>query len=306
MELRQLKYFVKVGELLSFSEAARELFISQSTLSQQIRSLEGELRCTLLLRDSHSVALTEEGRYFLEDARQTLLQAQQCVDRIADVQKLEEGTLNIGCTYSFGPIMSQTILDFAERHPNIRMNVSLRTMEEVMVMLQKQVIDVALSYKPSERYDNISSHILFDNKLCVFVSDSHPLARKAPKSSVTPAQMQNLRFVMPAKGMQARNLFELLIAAKGYAMDIRMEINEVNILLNLVRSGRFATVLSQAADFSQGGLACLPIDVADNNIEGCCHILRGKYVKRSAKEFIKILQEKNASNLMRHRWLDFN
>ena len=82
MELRQLRYFVKVGELLNFTEAARELFVSQSTLSQQIRSLEDELRCSLLVRDSHSVTLTEEGRYFLSDARKTLQQAQQCVDRI--------------------------------------------------------------------------------------------------------------------------------------------------------------------------------------------------------------------------------
>ena len=107
MELRQLRYFVKVGELLNFTEAARELFVSQSTLSQQIRSLEDELRCSLLVRDSHSVTLTEEGRYFLSDARKTLQQAQQCVDRIADVQNLDEGELNIGCTHSFGTILHE-------------------------------------------------------------------------------------------------------------------------------------------------------------------------------------------------------
>ncbi len=305
LELRQLKYFVKVGELLSFSEAARELFVSQSTLSQQIRALEDELRCTLLKRDSHSVTLTEEGRYFLIDARQTLQQAQQCIDRITDVQNLEEGSLNIGCTHSFGPILRQTMLDFTNQHPNIRLDVCFRTMEEIMELLQRQEIDFALSYKPHETYENIESHVLFDNKLCVFLSEDHPLVRKGLET-ITLSEMQELRFAMPAKGMQARNLFEHLVADKGFKFDIRLEINEVNILLDLVRSGRFATVLSRAADTTQQGLRGLPIDVPGNNIEGCFHLIKGKYIKRSVKEFIRTLSEKNTNSILMKQWFDMN
>lgn len=61
MELRQLRYFVKVAETLNFSEASRALFITQSTLSQQIKQLEQEIGAQLFLRDSHSVSLTEAG-----------------------------------------------------------------------------------------------------------------------------------------------------------------------------------------------------------------------------------------------------
>lgn len=59
MELRQLRYFAKVAETLNFSEAARVLHITQSTLSQQIKQLECELGTPLLTRSSHKVALTE-------------------------------------------------------------------------------------------------------------------------------------------------------------------------------------------------------------------------------------------------------
>lgn len=65
MELRQLKYFVKVAETLNFSEAAKELFITQSTLSQQIKQLEAEINAQLLQRNSHGVALTEAGAELL-------------------------------------------------------------------------------------------------------------------------------------------------------------------------------------------------------------------------------------------------
>ncbi len=304
MELRQLRYFVKVGELLNFTEAARELFVSQSTLSQQIRSLEDELRCSLLVRDSHSVTLTEEGRYFLSDARKTLQQAQQCIDRIADVQNLDEGELNIGCTHSFGTILRETMLDFTSRHPNIHLNARFKTMEELMGMLQRQEVDFALSYKPHELFDNVESHVLFDNKLCVFLSESHPLAAELSGCQISLTRMQALKYAMPTRGMQARNLFEMLIDDKGYAFDIRLEINEVNTITDIVRNSHFATVLSRAAVTAQSGLVCVPIDVSGNNIEGCFHILRGKYVKKSVKEFIRILSSKNADNIMLQHWFD--
>ena len=304
MELRQLRYFVKVGELLNFTEAARELFVSQSTLSQQIRSLEDELKCSLLVRDSHSVTLTEEGRYFLSDARKTLQQAQQCVDRIADVQNLDEGELNIGCTHSFGTILRETMLDFTSRHPNIHLNARFKTMEELMGMLQRQEVDFALSYKPHELFDNVESHVLFDNKLCVFLSESHPLAAELSGCQISLTRMQALKYAMPTRGMQARNLFEMLIDDKGYAFDIRLEINEVNTITDIVRNSHFATVLSRAAVTAQSGLVCVPIDVSGNNIEGCFHILRGKYVKKSVKEFIRILSSKNADNIMLQHWFD--
>lgn len=65
MELRQLKYFAKLAETLNFSDAARQLFISQSTLSQQIKQLEQELNTQLFQRDNHKVTLTEPGREML-------------------------------------------------------------------------------------------------------------------------------------------------------------------------------------------------------------------------------------------------
>ena len=65
MELRQLRYFIKVAETLSFSEAAKALFVTQSTLSQQIKQLEHDLDTLLLERSSHGVTLTEAGSELL-------------------------------------------------------------------------------------------------------------------------------------------------------------------------------------------------------------------------------------------------
>ena len=79
MELRQLRYFAKVAELKNFSEAARQLNITQSNLSQQIRLLEGESGVELLIRDSHHVKLSDVGLAFLPRAEHAISAANACI-----------------------------------------------------------------------------------------------------------------------------------------------------------------------------------------------------------------------------------
>ena len=78
MELRQLKYFIKTAQTLNFSEAARSLYITQSTLSQQIKALEDELGCPLFERNSHNVSLTESGEIMVPLVKQILHDAEVC------------------------------------------------------------------------------------------------------------------------------------------------------------------------------------------------------------------------------------
>ena len=151
MELRQLKYFVKVAETLNFSEAAKALFITKSTLSQQIRQLEEQMDTQLFERDKHAVCLTEAGRELLPYAKQTLSAADDCFERILELQKLLRGTLNIGVTYSFSPILTETLLDFAKSYPQIKQNIHYKPMEELMQMLERNELDFVLAFKPSTR-----------------------------------------------------------------------------------------------------------------------------------------------------------
>ena len=295
MELRQLKYFVKVAELKSFSEASRQLNVTQSTLSQQIRQLESELNIELLIRDSHHVDLTDMGQAFLPQAQKTLTAAKTCIDRIRDVQQLGFGELNIGSTYSFLPLLKETVLQYIKKYPGVKLNICCHSMETLINMLDEQSIDVALSYKPTTIHPEIESHIIFDNQLAIFVSDTHPLAAR---DSVRLADLAKFPFAMPAKGLQARNAFDRIVNGLDYRFDIRLEINEVNLLMDLVRSSdKMVTVLSRAASVRASGIKALTLDQQGTQMEGSFHILKNAYMKRSAKEFLRILCENRAYGL---------
>ena len=105
MELRQLRYFLRLSETLNFSVAAKELFITQSTLSQQILNLERELDQQLFIRNSHEVLLTEAGRMLLPLARESVYKVDNCFLRMQELKNMLTGELNIGVTYSFSSMI---------------------------------------------------------------------------------------------------------------------------------------------------------------------------------------------------------
>lgn len=299
MELRQLKYFIGVADTLNFSEAARQLNITQSTLSQQIRQLEDELGAQLFLRSSHSVAITEAGRELLQSARRTLALADECRSRIDDIARLRAGTLNIGVTYSFSPILTETLVEFMRLYPRIKLNIFYKPMEELMGLLRTRQVDFALAFRPLERQEGIESHLLFQNRLAAVVRQGHSLA---DKTSVTLDELAGYDLALPSRGLQARNAFDHIASGRS-DLRIRIELNEVNILLKLLRSTNLVSVLAEATIHAETGVKAIPIALPDNEMAGCVHTLRENYRKRSAAEFIRLLADSLAVRERRDAWI---
>ena len=288
MELRQLKYFIKTAETLNFSEAARSLYITQSTLSQQVRTLEDELGCPLFHRDSHSVVLTEYGERMLPLARQTVIDADTCKSQIKDLQEVLTGTLNIGSTFSFGPILKESVKKFINEYPGIHLNVISRSMEELMEKLRRREVDLVMAFRPNVPFDDIESRILFEDHLSGIMRKDHPLS---DRESLSVEELRRHRLAMPTKGLQARNLIDKYINFDNSDFVVSLEINAVYSLLDVVESSNLLTILSDAAIKDRQTLKAIPLDVPDNQMQGCVHVLKKTYLKRSAEVFIKILRE---------------
>lgn len=299
MELRQLKYFVKVASTLNFSEAAKALCITQSTLSQQIRQLEDELGEPLLTRTSHNVALTEAGLTILENAKQAIYEADMCQQRINDLNRLATGTLNIGVTYSFSPILTETILSFTKEYPKIKLNIFYRTMNELMEMLRERKVDFALAFKPTAPAEGIESHILFQNKLSAVVGKFHPLASR---TEVTLHDLERYELALPSKGLQSRNAFDSILPPDS-DLKVKIELNEVNILLKLIRQSMMVSILAEATIHGEHDVKAIPLAVADNRMDGCVHISKDAYRKKSMLEFVRMLSESVAVRDRQNSWL---
>ena len=291
MEFRQLRYFVKVAELRSFSEASKALFISQSTLSQQIKQLEEELGVELLVRDSRHVSMSDYGEQYLPYAKQVLKDVDTSTERMNDVRQLKIGTLNVGATYTFCPLLADTVRDYMKKYPGIKLKIYCRSMENLMEMLEHGQLDVALSYKPLQSYDDIDSHILFNSNLCVIAGKDNPVAKK---ERIRLAELENLPLVLPAKGLQARNAFDSLLYGQNFKFDVRLEINDLSMLLDMVSRTNLVTILSGATIHSNKNFVAISLDHPHSEMQGSFHLLKGTYCKNATKEFLKMLVENNS------------
>lgn len=288
MEIRQLRYFLKVAETLNFSTASKALFITQSTLSQQINKLEQELDMLLFERNSHQVLLTEAGHHLIRYAKRAVNSVDDCIQHLEDLKKMLTGELNIGVTFSFNSIAHESIMTFLKRYPQVKLNVYYKPMLDLMEMLKRRELDIVLAFKPTQTDERIESKLLFINHLAAIANESHPLMRQ---QSVKIEDLQRYSLVLPAHGLQARNALDRLLAAREAQLKASVEINNVNQLLGIVRESNYVTVLSESTIIHEAGLHSVRLNCKGNDMEGCIHTLRATYLKRSAQEFIRILCE---------------
>ena len=293
MELRQLKYFVEVGRLKSYSQASKTLFITQSTISQQIRKLEEELGVELLTRDTRHVALSDYGEQFYPCAVQILEEARAGAERIRDVKALKVGTISIGATYSFGPLLKQTVLDFYKKYPHIRLNLVITSKEDLQQKLLDRELDLALTYRSPLGDDRIESHLLFQSRLCLIGRIGE---LKGVGKEVSVQDLSRFPLALPSRGLQARDTLEAVLFAQNVDLDIRLEINSVRSLLDLVGSSPLVTILSEEAIHQVQGFEAVPIDHPEGRMDGCYHYLKGVYHKMAAQKFIELLQDRNSFN----------
>lgn len=293
MELRQLKYFVEVARLGSFSMASKVLFITQSTISQQIHKLEEELGVELLSRDTRHVVLSDYGQQFYPCAVQVLEDAQTGVERIKNVNGLRAGTISIGATYSFGPLLKRTVQDFYKQYPHIRLNIVITSKEELRQKLLDRELDILLTYKSPLGDDRIESHLLFQSRLCLIGRLDE---MKSAGTEVSVKDLARFPLALPSRGLQARDTLEDVLFAQDVDLDIRLEINSVRTLLDLVGGTPLVTILSGESIQQVQGFKAVPIDHPEGRMDGCYHILKGASQKMAVQRFIELLKENNSFN----------
>ncbi len=287
MEIRQLKYFIQVAENLNFTEASKKLFITQSTISQQIKQLEEELNVLLFDRSEKQICLTEAGKEFLPHALRVIRNTEEGKQRLLDLQNIRTGELTIGVNYSFQSLLTKAVTVFCKKYPNIKLNIKYKTVSELLEMVKKREVDFALSYKPVIEEKNIESHDLFKTHLSVIVHQSHPLSKY---QHISIKEINKYALALPSKGLHARTVLDYSLLAKHTTIEPRIELNEANMLLHLVETAQWITVLSASTILGQKNLKAIPIAEKNAEMQAAFLWIKESYQKFSAQEFIKIIE----------------
>lgn len=287
MEVRQLKIFAKAAETLNFSEASKQFYITQSTLTQTIKQLEDELGVKLFDRNSHEVYLTEAGSELLAHVDSVISEIEECKARILDLSNLRRGKLSIGVTHSFAMLNTEVVAEFCELYPQIKIEIVYKCMGELLLMLQRHELDYVLSYKPSYEMPQIDSEVLFHDRLGVIVRRDHPLAER---KSVSIRELDQYGLVLPAKGMQTRNVLDRILDKQDVQLKTRVEMNNVTTMMRLVRGSKMLTFASCTSTGNYPDLVAVPLEDEGSEMIGCFHTLKGTYRKQAVEEMQDIIK----------------
>src|SRR5713101_3181882 len=180
MELRHLRYFVAVAEELNFTRAAEKLHLAQPSLTRQIHNLEDELGVRLLNRAKSQVALTEEGRSFLVDARRILALATESILAVQRLSRGESGQLNIAYLSNFDfQLLPETLAAFRQTFPHIALNLFDMTPAEQVRAMEARKIDLGfVGLPPPAGARQLQWESIARQRTIVVLPVKHPLARK--------------------------------------------------------------------------------------------------------------------------------
>jgi len=176
MELRQLRYFVAVAEELHFRRAAARLHMSQPPLSHQLRLLEDELGCPLMIRSRRRVELTPAGQAFLGEVRELLGGLDEAVQTARRIHAGRAGQLRISFVGSaLLSLVPEVVKRYRASRPDVEVLLRERSTEEQLRDLRAGSIDVALVPLPVDAPD-LRTEVLRRERAVAALPAAHPLA----------------------------------------------------------------------------------------------------------------------------------
>ena len=267
MNLRDLKYIIAVAETRHFGKAAERCFVSQPTLSGQIKKLEEELEVTLFERTNRSVEITPVGTAILTHARVILEQADLIQQLARAHQDPLAGALRIGVIPTLSPyLMPLILMPLRKRYPQMKLVLSEELTDSLLERLRNHEIDAALLATPVAEQD-FETLTLFDEPFWIAYPRRHPFYIK---DKITLRDLGNENLLLLAEGhclaeqaMEVCHIRERQV--QGEMADLRA--SSLETLIQLVGAGFGITLVPALAMrgswTTDSGVVAQPLAIAD-------------------------------------------
>jgi LysR family tcuABC transcriptional regulator len=243
MELRQLRYFVRVVELGSMSRAALDLNLVQSALSQQISRLEGELSARLLQRTRKGVTPTEAGMAFFREAQLALRHAEQA-GRAARQARLS-GTVSVGLAPTTAAVLGLPLMHaMRERYPDVRLHMVESLSGHLTQMLNARQLDLAVLFETDAARRWSVTPLLEETLYLIRSRQGLPPNAAA---TVSMAELGALPLILPTGPHGLRSTLDAAFARAGLRPVLAAEIDSLALLMDAVDAGLGATLQPWAA-----------------------------------------------------------
>lgn len=292
MELRNLTTFVRAAELHSFSQAAKQLGYSQSAISMQIGQLESELGTRLFERVGKTIALTPQGKQFLEYAQNILRMAENARNVMRN-SAVVSGRLRIAMAESICMSLFPDVLsEFCALYPDVQLTVRTGTTEDMFRALAQNDVDM-LYQLDNQMYRSDLVVPLSRREPIVFIAPKgHPLAER---DAVTLDECIEYPFILTEEGMSYRSQLDTQLAARGLELKPFLEIGNTDVICDLVARGMGMSFLPEFVarrQLVEGEIVRVNVEGVDARLYRQLIYSKGKWMTPTMQAMIDLICEK--------------
>lgn len=305
MEIKQLRFFLKIAEKGSLAAAAEALGIAQPSLSVQVKSLEMRLGTDLLVRSSRGVILTHAGEILLVHSKQILASIEAAKLAVREAGERPSGRVVIGLPSSASMVLS---VPLAETVRLTCPEIQLRTVDAMSGFIKEWLngksIDMALLYETTGLKNCEVKTLLYEDMYFYSAPDLWPL-EEPPGGDVSLSTLAKLEFVAPSKSHGLRMLIDRACKDAGVALNFVVEMDSLSQIKSMVARGSAYTILAPAAahDFVARG-ELVAARIVDPVITRPVHLVQNPETPRTraASEVEKLLIEVIDDLVKRNIW----
>ena len=230
------KVFYYVGKTLSFSEASKELFISQSAVSQSIKVLEKRLNQTLFIRSTKRVKLTKEGEMLFKHIEPAINLINRGESQIMEAGTLNGGQLRIGasdtiCRYYLVPFLK----DFHQKFPKVHIKVTNGTSLQCVELLEFNQVDLIIVNSPNSRLNSINNVIEVGTFRDVFIANKNYFP--TVEREMTLIDLRNYPILMLNKQSTTSEFLHSLFLQQSIDLAPAIELNSNDLLIDMAHIG---------------------------------------------------------------------
>jgi hypothetical protein len=294
MNLKQLEAFVQVSESGSFSKAAKELFLTQPTISAHISSLEKELNVRLFIRNTKEVSLSDDGKDLYRYAKQITDLEKAIEERF--YMDSDDGKHFITIAASTIPaqyLLPKILMCYRERYPKEQIKIMETDSSEVVTQVVDHMVDVGFTGTVLEK-KHCKYIPFYKDELAVITPDTPEYRMLKEQNRDDIDWIKRKPLILREEGSGTRKEAEKQLKSAGISMetlDIVASIANQETIKKSVKQGMGITVLSRLAAEDEDGLLIFPIPGADEGRDINLVYNKNYQMTRSADRFIRIVKE---------------
>jgi DNA-binding transcriptional LysR family regulator len=294
MDFRTLRTFVEVVRQGGFSQAAKVVFTTQSTVSKAVKQLEIELGVPLLVRKGHRSTLTAEGDVVYRRALKILAERDDLVIELDELRGLKQGTLRLGLPpVGSSDLFAPLFAIYRSRYPGVDIRLVEYGGDRLKEILLSGEIELSVSMLPVS--DEFEWREVTNEPLVVLLPADHALARK---KSTDLASLQHLPFILFEKGFSLHRVILEACRRRGFEPTIVARSSQIDFMVKLAAAGFGIAFLPRMIAEQRRHPAVRLVRLAEPQTKWNPAIIwrRGAYLSHAAKAWLAIVRESRAKD----------